>query len=481
MKTKPSRYKIPHVFIFLFGIILFCSVLSYFVPSGSFERTTRDYGKMTQTVVTPGSYEEVPKHFSAKAAVFGEEVEGKATPISLLGVFTAIPKGLADSSVLVFFVFIIGALFTLIHHTGSINAVLFSLIAKFKERPQWLFFFVYLLVFSGSAFMGIACETIPLIPVFLFLSKRMGYDRVFGVGLIVVPVSLGWSTGVTNPFNVQIAQIIAELPIGSGIGLRLLLYVVIAAVGFYFLMRYGNRVKRDHTLGLLKNDRFDLDEFGRFEETALSKRHILILTFFIASYAAILFAVQTIGWGLIEMSACFIGIILIVTLISGMSGDESMAALIKGLTLMIIPALVVGVARGISVVLQEGMIIDTVLHHASAALMTLPQVLAAEGMFFFQTILNFFIPSASGQALVSMPLMTPLADILGISRQTAVLAFILGDGLSNIIIPTNGVLLAMLGIARVPFEKWFQFILPLFLVTTVVAIAFIALAITIGY
>jgi uncharacterized ion transporter superfamily protein YfcC len=181
------------------------------------------------------------------------------------------------------------------------------------------------------------------------------------------------------------------------------------------------------------------------------------------------------------MSACFIGIILIVTLISGMSGDESMAVLIKGLTLMIIPALVVGVARGISVVLQEGMIIDTVLHHASAALMTLPQVLAAEGMFFFQTILNFFIPSASGQALVSMPLMTPLADILGISRQTAVLAFILGDGLSNIIIPTNGVLLAMLGIARVPFEKWFQFILPLFLVTTVVAIAFIALAITIGY
>ena len=181
------------------------------------------------------------------------------------------------------------------------------------------------------------------------------------------------------------------------------------------------------------------------------------------------------------MSACFIGITIVVTLISGMSGDESMSALIKGLQTMIVPALVVGVARGISVVLQEGMILDTILHNASELLLTMPRSVAGQGMLFFQSVLNFFIPSASGQALVSMPLMTPLADILGISRQTAVLAYILGDGLSNLIIPTNGVLMAMLGIAKVPFEKWFKFILPVFLVTLFVAMAFMALAIAIGY
>jgi uncharacterized ion transporter superfamily protein YfcC len=231
----------------------------------------------------------------------------------------------------------------------------------------------------------------------------------------------------------------------------------------------------------MKNDPFNLDEFGSFEKENLEKKHIYILLFFVLSYAAILIAVQTIGWGLIEMSACFIGILIVVAKIAGMSGDESMAAFTKGLQIMIVPALVVGVARGISVVLQEGMIIDTLLYNASEVLMSMPKTLAAEGMLFFQSGLNFFIPSASGQALVSMPLMTPLSDILGISRQTAVLAYILGDGLSNIIIPTNGVLMAMLGLAKVSYEKWFKLVLPLFIISMILALVFIALAIAIGY
>jgi uncharacterized ion transporter superfamily protein YfcC len=436
---------------------------------------------MTQTVIVPNSYKEVPKHYSLIATILGGNVEGKSTPVSVLGMFGAIPKGLGESAVLVFYVFIIGAVFTLIQYTGAIDAFLFALISKFREKPKLLLFLTYMTVFSGSSFMGIGPETIALIPVFLFLSKRLGYDRLFGLGLLSVPVYLGWSTGVTNPFTVQIAQVIAELPIGSGMYLRLVLYMVYAAIGFYFIMRYGDRVKKNPSLSLMKGDHFTLDEFGSFEQVKLERKHIYILLFFVVSYAAILVAVQTIGWGLIEMSACFIAIIIVVTRISGMTGDESMAAFTKGLEIMIVPALVVGVARGISVVLQEGMIIDTLLHNASSILLRLPKIAAAEGMLFFQTALNFFIPSASGQALVSMPLMTPMSDILGISRQTAVLAYILGDGLSNIIIPTNGVLMAMLGLAKIPFEKWFKFVLSLFFVSMIVALAFIALAVNIGY
>ncbi len=441
----------------------------------------KDYGSITQTVVVPNSYKEIPKNYSLKAALFGENIEGKSSPVSILGVFSAIPKGLGDSAILVFYVFIIGALFSLIQQTGAINAFLFSLIAKFKRRPKLLLFLIYMTVFSGATFMGIATETIALIPVFLFLSKRLGYDRLFGFALLSVPVYLGWSCGVTNPFNVQIAQIIAELPIGSGIEFRLILYVVYSAIGFYFIAHYGDKIKKKTSLSLMENDSFNLDEFGSFEEEKLERKHIYILLFFILSYAAILVAVQTIGWGLIEMSACFIGVLIIVAKIAGMSGDESMAAFTKGLQIMIVPALVVGVARGISVVLQEGMIIDTLLYNASEVLMSMPKIIAAEGMLFFQSGLNFFIPSASGQALVSMPLMTPLSDILGISRQTAVLAYILGDGLSNLIIPTNGVLMAMLGLAQVSFEKWFKFILRLFIFSMLLALIFIAIAITIGY
>ena len=181
------------------------------------------------------------------------------------------------------------------------------------------------------------------------------------------------------------------------------------------------------------------------------------------------------------MCACFIGILIVVAKIAGMSGDETMSSFTKGLEIMIVPALVVGVARGISVVLQEGMIIDTLLHNASVVLMSLPKTLAAEGMLVFQSLLNFFIPSASGQALVSMPLLTPMSDILGISRQTTVLAYLLGDGLSNLVIPTNGVLMAMLGLAKVSYEKWMKLVLPLFITSILLAFGFIALAIAIGY
>jgi uncharacterized ion transporter superfamily protein YfcC len=476
-----KKFKIPHVFIFLFWIIIFSAVLTWFIPSGSFERTTRTYGDITQTVVIPGSYQEVPKHYSVKGAIVGEEVEGKSSPVSLLGILSAIPKGLGDSAILVFYVFIVGAVFMLIQSTGAISAFLFGLIARFKNKPKQLLLLIYMTVFSGSAFMGIGAETIALIPVFFFLSKSLGYDRLFGIGLLSIPVSLGWSTGVTNPFTVQIAQVIAELPIGSGIGLRLVLYVVYAAVGFFLLIQYGERVRKKPSLSLMKGDSFNLDEFGSFDQVKLERKHIIILIFFVLSYGAILLAVQTIGWGLIEMSASFIAIMIVVTWISGMTGDELMKSFTKGLETMIIPALVVGVARGISVVLQEGMIIDTLLFKASNVLLTMPKIAAAEGMLFFQSALNFFIPSASGQALVSMPLMTPMADIIGISRQTAVLAYILGDGLSNIIIPTNGVLMAMLGLAKVPYEKWFRFVLPLFIVSIILAMAFMALAVSIGY
>jgi uncharacterized ion transporter superfamily protein YfcC len=351
----------------------------------------------------------------------------------------------------------------------------------FRQKPMLLFFLIYILLFSGSSFMGIIIETIALIPIFLLLAKETGYDRMFGVSLILLPAFIGWSTAVTNPFTVQIAQQIAELPLGSGMGLRIILYFVCALTGFFFLMRYGNRVKKDPGSSIMKDDAFVLEAVDEKSYQKLNKKHIFLLSAILFSYAGILYAVQTMGWSFIEMSGGFIGVAILTILITGMSGDESMKAFVKGLEMMIIPALVVGVARGISVVLQEGLIIDTILFYVSNSLSVLPTVLAGEGMLGFQTILNFFIPSASGQALVSMPLMTPLADLLGISRQTAVLAFILGDGLSNLIIPTNGVLLAMLSIASVPYEKWIRFVMPIFIVSMIIAALFIMLAIMTGY
>jgi len=187
------------------------------------------------------------------------------------------------------------------------------------------------------------------------------------------------------------------------------------------------------------------------------------------------------GWGLIEMTGGFFTVGLATILISGMSGNESMKAFIKGLEVMIVPAIIVGFARGIQVVMEEGQIIDTILFHTSTFLQHQHKLVAVEGMYVFQSMLNFFIPSASGQALVSMPLMVPLADLLGITRQTAILAYTSGDGFSNVIIPTNGVLMAILGIAGVPYEKWVKFIWPLFIIMAVVAAMFLFIALAINY
>lgn len=481
MKKFLSTLRIPHVFIFLSGIILFCSLLTYIVPSGSYDRATKLYNHIEQTVIVPGSYHEIPKHYSVKGLILGEDIKGEASPTSLLGLFSSIPKGMNQAAALIFFVFIIGAVFNVIQHTGTINVFVFKLLKRFKNSPVLLTFILFTAFALAATFLGMGAEFIPLIPILLILSKEMGYDRLFGVSILLIPEGIGWSTAITNPFTVQIAQQIAELPIGSGMALRIIMFLICFVVGFSFLMLYGKKVKKDRSKSLMPDDEFIIDGDVELVDTPLTKRHIWIAFTSLLLFGLILYAVQTMGWGLVEMTGGFFMVGFITILISGMSGEESMGAFIKGLQIMIVPALIVGFARGIQVVLQEAMVIDTFLFHAASVLQEMPRPIAAEGMFLFQTLLNFFIPSASGQAMVSMPLMVPLADLLGISRQTAVLAYISGDGFSNMIIPTNGVLMAILGIAMVPFEKWFKFVYPLFIILSVIAAAFLMVAVVINY
>lgn len=478
---KFSQFRIPHVFIFLFQIIIFCSILSYIIPSGRFDREKKVIHKIEQSVVVSGSYTEIPKNISFKGVLIGENVEKHASPNSLFSILTSVPKGLTQSATLIFFIFILGAVFNLIVETKTIHAFLCELIKKFSKNPTLLFFLIYLTISTGSAFMGISIELIPLIPILIMLAKQKGYDPMFGFALGVLPVYIGWSTATTNPFTVQIAQQIAELPIGSGFGLRFIIFIIGIIIGFSYLMRYGNNVKRKKITSLTSNDTNEIDSQDEIKNVKLTSTHILILLVLMVGYALILSAVQFMGWGLIEMSAGFIAIGIAVIFISGWSGNKSMEVFIEGLKSMIIPALIVGVARGISIVMVESQIMDSILFYFSSTLANQSQSVVVSGMLVFQSFLNFFIPSASGQALVSMPLMTPLSDLLGISRQTAVLAFVFGDGFSNMVIPTNGVLMAMLGIGKISFGKWIRFVLPVFWVLIILAIITVILAVRIQY
>jgi len=475
-----SRFRIPHVFIFLSGIILFCSILTYIIPSGTYQRTTKRFGDIERNLVVPGTYEQIPKHFSLTGFILGDPVEGKASATSLLGIFTAIPKGMSQSAGLIFFIFTIGAVFNLIQDTGTISAIIFKIMDKFRNTPVLLPVIIFTIIALGSTLLGMGTEFIPMIPIFLMVSKRLGYDRLYGVSFLLLAEGVGWTSGITNPFNVQIAQQIAEVPIGSGIGFRVIFFIVCYSLGLGYFLWYGKNVRSNPSKSIMKDDPFSIDGSDGLK-VKLEKKHLLIALVAVVILTMVIYAAQTMGWGLFEMSGGFLAVGVCTIFICGMSGDKAMESFIKGLQLMIVPALIVGVARGIQVVMDEGQIIDTILHHAAGVLQEQPKWLAVQGMFVFQSSLNFFIPSASGQALVTMPLLVPLSDLVHLSRQMAVFTFLIGDGMSNMIIPTNGFLMAVLGIAGVPFEKWFKFIFPLFLILVIVGSVFLSIALYINY
>jgi len=475
-----KRIKVPHVFALLAGVILFCSLLTYIIPSGSYERQEMTYGPLTRTVVMPGTFEKIPKHISLEGIIIGDEVEGEATPVSLLQLLSAIPRGMEQSADIIFFIFIIGGVLNIIQRTGAIAAILQALLVKYKRSAPLLTIILMTAVGIGGSTLGMGEEFIPLVPVFLMISQQLGYDRIYGLAMVMLAADMGFASATTNPFTVQIAQGIAEVPIGSGMGFRIVFFVVVMSVTIAYVLRYGAKIKADPSKQVMPGDPFELPA-AELENQQLTTRRIWILIVSAVTFGFVVFAVQRMGWWLAEMGGGFLLMGVLAAAIGRLSVGETTKAFVKGMEDMLVAALVVGFARGIQVVLMDGQIMDTLIHSAASVLINFPNYIAAEGMLLFQTTLNFFIPSGSGQAAVTMPLMAPLADVLGLSRQVAVLAFTCGDGFSNTIVPTSGVLMAMLALAGIPWEKWLRFVMPLFLMLMVISAGALAIAVAINY
>ncbi|MEO9803799.1 MAG: hypothetical protein ABJF04_11150 [Reichenbachiella sp.] len=472
--------KIPHVFALLTIIILVASIFSYIIPSGQYQRKEVQVGLLTRTVVIPDSFQQIPKHYSMKGVFVGDEVEGKATPVSIFGFLKAIPKGLEESADIIFFIFLIGGAFGMVKRTGTITAVIQALINKFSNSGTALTIVLMLCISIAGSTLGMGEEFIPLVPVFLYVSHKLGYDKLYGLALVFVSAEIGFASATTNPFNVQIAQGIAEVPLGSGLGFRLIFYVVVLIIAILYMLRYGRKLQQDFSNSYLAPDNVykEDDTLAQFE---LNKSHVRIVAVSALIFVGILWAVQTQGWWMAEMGAGFLFIGIVASILGKLSINEATKAFILGMEEMLVGALVVGFAKGIQVALVEGQIMDSIIYYASGTLQYLPKILAAEGMLVFQTILNFFIPSGSGQAATTIPIMVPLADLLGITRNTAIFAFTCGDGFANSIIPTSGILMAMLGIAGIPYRDWLRFILPLFGWLMAASAIFLAIAVLIQY
>jgi uncharacterized ion transporter superfamily protein YfcC len=472
-----SRFKVPHTLVLLFGMVVLAQILTYILPAGAFERVENAAGRMQ---VVPGSF-----HFTPDA-------EG----LSPLAFLTAIPEGFSAAHEIIFFVFIIGGAFAVLRASGAVDAALGALLRRLGGRPFWLVTGGILVFAVGSSTIGMAEEYLPFVPVLVVLAHALGYDAIVAVGIMAVGYGIGYGAAALNPFTVMIAQDVAGLEPASGIWYRIALLFVFLPIGIHHVWAYAKKVGKDPSESLLWEIGSG-DEPGSMAgdgvlagpngggqpqgQPRMTSTHKWVLAAVVASLLLLIYGLSRWHWYLVEMGGLFVALAIVLAIIARMSPDRTAVEFGKGAAELTTTALMIGVARGIQVVLDEGGVVDTIVHGISLPLQELPGTLSAVGMFFVQSMANLFIPSGSGQAYVTMPIMAPLADLVGVSRQVAVLAYQFGDGFTNILVPTNAVIVGILAMAAIPFDRWFRFIIPFMLKIWLVGSVALAVAVLIGY
>jgi uncharacterized ion transporter superfamily protein YfcC len=463
--------RIPNAYVLIFALLAIAAGLTWVVPPGQFERTERD----GRTVVVPGSYELVAPD---RPLPPGNTV--RPEPQGVGDVLRAPLRGFVEAAEIIAFILVVGGAFKVLEATGAVRAGIARTIVAFRGRESLLIPVVMVLFSLGGAIFGMSEETIPFVMLFVPLALAMGYDSITGTAMPFVAAGAGFAAAFINPFTLGIAQGIAELPPVSGIGYRVLVWTVTTGVAIAWVMRYAARVRRDPTRSptyAQDRARREAEGLGAGADTAwgsldgpMTRTHRLVLGAFLLTLVALVVGVLRWGWYIEEIGALFLGFAIVAAVLARLGGDRTVEAFLRGAAELVGAALVVGLARGILVVSRDGGIIDPMLHLASTGIGALPPVVGAQMMFIAQSLLNFFVPSGSGQAALSMPLMAPLADLVGITRQTAVLAYQFGDGFTNLIIPTSGVLLGVLGAARISWIVWARWMLPLQVVFFVIAL-----------
>ena len=481
-----SKLKIPHVFILLTVIIFVFSLLSYIIPSGKYETKELELSEgYKRTVLVPGTYHKLKKDVSLQGLFIQmPNTKTEVTPISLMGFLSSIPYGMQKAADIIFFIFIVGGVFGILEKTNTIIAIIKTLLTYSKKSYILLTILCMILIGIGGSTIGMGEELIPLVPIFLIVSASLGLDKIFGLAILYMSSQIGFAAATTNPFTVQIAQSIAQVPLCSGMTFRIIFFICTMTVTILYVLRYAKKVKANPNYSFCKlnssSSEYNFDSEAN-SKIILNKSHVIIAVLAAIIFASVVIAVQSLGWWLPEMSGAFLFLGIMAASVGGLTLEETASSFVSGMRDMTVAALVVGFASGIQIVLSESETMDTLIYYAAGCLQYLPGYLAAVGMYVFQSFLNFFIPSGSGQAAVTMPLLAPLSDILGVSRQTAVFAFTCGDGFSNTIIPTSGILMAMLSLAKIPYTKWLKFMIPLFLLLSLLSVIFLVIAVAIGF
>ena len=446
---EKKKWKTPHTFVILVVIIIIAAAATYIVPAGEFARY-KD-AATGKTLVEAGSYHRI-----------------ESSPLNLLKIPEAIYTGIVKSASTITFMLIIGGAFQVITSTGALTALCKKLSKTFSKH-KYVVIPVFLTLFSIFGFtMGMSSEV-------------MIFDKVTGTAMIALGAAVGFTAGILNPFNVGVAQDIAELPLFSGMAYRIVVLVVLIAATSIYIICYARKVaanpEKSVIYGIKEDEEYTFDNVT----DNLTGRQIGVLVVMALGFGLLIYGLSKKGWYFEEMSGLFIFMGVICGLINGYGPSKIAKEFGEGAKGIVVGCLIIGIARTVEVILSDAHILDTIVYGIVNLVNFLPGSIKAVGMFICQSLINCVIVSGTGQAAVTMPLMVPVSDLVGISRQTAVLAFQLGDGFSNSVLPMSSSLMGYLAVSKIPYSKWLKFMMPLFLIWTALGCIFMLGALVIGY
>lgn len=454
-----SERNLVHPYFALLVILIVAVIAANFIPSGAYERVAFE----GRTVVDADSFQYVDKVY-----------------VGISEFFTSFYHGFRSASGLMALIFFAGGAFGVIKHIGLLESSIKVVAFKLRNTHFSVIAFVLMaLIGTQIAFTSLWELSIVMIPMVVPLVLALGYDRVVGASIVILAACAGFGAALTNPLFTAIAHQIAELPIYSAMWYRGVVFVVALFVCYAYLMVYATKVKKDPTKSLvygIESDYKPLDDKIAKFDAPLMRAGVA----FIAVFAFLLYGVISLGFDFPEISATFVALAFAVGLAHGSGLNNICKMFGEGMKDIFFAATVLIFARAVLHVLEEAQTIDTIIAFLANHITGYTPIVTANLMLAMQTIINFFIPSGSGQALITMPIMVPLADMADVNRQVAALASQLGDGFSNFMFPTNGTLLAILMAAGIPYFKWFKFFFPLFIVLMLVSSVAVSVAVMIN-
>lgn len=420
-----SRF--PHTLLIILGFIALAGVAAYLLPTGEYERITDPISD--REVVVPGSYHQVD-----------------AKPLSPFGILVGIPRGIAAGVEVIVSIFIAGACFYVVEKTGALRQGILLITTKLHGREELTLILTGLFFLMGGTLEGMEEELIPLTPVLLMLTRRLGYDAFVAIAIGYGSAEIGASFSPFNPFGAVLAQKIAQVPLLSGAAFRLLVLGLAFITWMFLVIRYA----RSHRIP---------KEDGNGEIPSVSGKHSIILVMVVLTFAVLIFGMTYWGWGFNELSAEFFLLAALAGLIGGLGFNGTCSAFVEGLKEMTFASLIVGFAHAIPLVLKDGKVLDTIIYGLFIPMESLPPSLSSVGMMLSQSVLHVIIPSYTGQAALTIPILAPLTDLIGLPRQVCVLSFQYGAILLNTLSPTNGALMAVLALSGIRYDKWLGFAL----------------------